>query len=531
MKFLNLSSRVRMILFWILASISAGALSTLLMEKVDWMSGLLSTSILFLLSSILLYLLFKFAGSPRTLAWLMVTAFILRLGLGIALMKTLPVSGYPTEQQRAGYVFFDAFRRDTKAADLALSDKPILWAFTDRYAVDQYGGYLASSVFVYRYISPEVHRPHLMLILSALAGAAATAFFWMLAKRLGTDSFAKVTSWIFVLFPQSVLMGASQMREPWLILFLTMAFWSVVEWRKSSDRRPLWAFVAALVGFLLISPGLILLTVIFLGGWVLLEKREKPIPVWVFITVGLIALAGLLAFAYGLSSSDQLTKDSPFEVVFKWFKNAIAWDMQLSTSGSGRLEFLFESIPAVLQTPFLLAYGVLQPVLPAALLDRAQIIWNIISSSLAAGWWMMLPLLIYTTVAIRGEKDPRARSQLIWTTFVSWIWILICSARAGGDQWDNPRYRVIAMPFLAILSGWGWMWAKEHQFVWLKRIWLVEGVFLLFFTQWYASRYYQSFGRLDLKVMMGLIVIIGSAILAGGYLKDHYSGRLTGKKP
>jgi hypothetical protein len=205
--------------------------------------------------------------------------------------------------------------------------------------------------------------------------------------------------------------------------------------------------------------------------------------------------------------------------------------MQLSTSGSGRLEFLFESIPAVLQAPFLLAYGVLQPVLPAALLDRAQIIWNIISSSLAAGWWMMLPLLIYATVAIRSEKDPRLRSQLIWTTIVSWVWILICSARAGGDQWDNPRYRVIAMPFLAIVSGWGWIWAKEHHFVWLKRIWLVEGVFLLFFTQWYASRYYQSFGRLDFKVMVGLITIIDVAILVGGYLKDRYPGRLTLKKP
>jgi hypothetical protein len=514
-----------MVLLWLLVAFTGGAICTALMEKVDWLTGLLSSSLLFFVASGILYFLFRYAGSGRALAWLMAAAFILRLGLGITLMKSLPVSGYPTEQQQAGYVFFDAFRRDTKAASLALSDKPILWTFTDRYAVDQYGGYLAGSIFVYRYISPEVHRPHLLLILSAFAGTAATVFFWMLSRKVGGEELARFSSWMFVLFPHSVLMGASQMREPWLILFLTMAFWAVVEWRLESARKPLWFLAASIVGFLLVSPGMILLTVIFLAGWIILEKRDKPIPLWVFIAGGFLALVGITAFAYGLSSSEQLAKDSAFEVVMRWFKNAIAWDIRLSTAGSGRLEFLFESIPPALQTPFILAYGVFQPVLPAALLDRAQVIWNVISSTLAAGWWFLLPLLIYTTIAVRGEKNTRLRNQLIWTAVVSWVWILICSARAGGDQWDNPRYRVIAMPFLAILAGWGWLWARDHQFVWLKRIWLVEGVFLLFFTQWYASRYYQSFGRLDLKVMILLISIIGVSILVGGYLKDRYPGR------
>ena len=43
----------------------------------------------------------------------MAVAFFLRLGLGITLMKTLPVAGYDTEQQKAGYVFFDAYRRES----------------------------------------------------------------------------------------------------------------------------------------------------------------------------------------------------------------------------------------------------------------------------------------------------------------------------------------------------------------------------------------------------------------------------------
>ncbi len=437
----------------------------------------------------------------------------------------MPVAGYPTDQQKAGYVFFDAYRRDTQAANLAASDAPILSAFTQRYSTDQYGGYLASSIFVYRYLSPEVHRPQLMLILSALAGAAAVPFLWMLTKRIWTEAFATLAGWIFVLFPQSVLMGASQMREPWLILFLTMAFWSLVEWKKANNRKALWALAISLAGFLFISPGMILLTVIFLAGWMLLESRQKPIPVWVYLAGAGVILVGIFAFAYGLASPQQFAKNSPLEIIFKWFKNAIAWDVYLSTEGSGRLEFLFKSLPGILQFPFVIIYGVLQPVLPAALLDKAQWIWNVISSVLAAGWYMLLPLLIYTPFAIRGEKDARLRNQLIWMTIVSWVWILICSARAGGDQWDNPRYRVIIMPWLAILAAWAWQWANGQRFVWLKRIGLIEGIFLLFFAQWYASRYYQLFGRLDLRVMMGIIGIISLLILLGGWTADRLRQR------
>ncbi len=191
------------------------------------------------------------------------------------------------------------------------------------------------------------------------------------------------------------------------------------------------------------------------------------------------------------------------------------------------MEFLFKSLPGILQFPFVIVYGVLQPVLPAALLDKAQWIWNVISSILAAGWYLLLPLLIYIPFAIRGEKDTRLRNQLIWMTIVSWVWILICSARAGGDQWDNPRYRVILIPLLAILATWAWEWAKEHRFVWLKRIGLIEGVFLVFFAQWYASRYYQLFGRLDLKVMLGIIGIISLLIVVVGWISDRRRQRLN----
>jgi hypothetical protein len=166
-------------------------------------------------------------------------------------------------------------------------------------------------------------------------------------------------------------------------------------------------------------------------------------------------------------------------------------------------------------------YGILQPVLPAAILDDARWIWNLISSILAAGWYLMLPLLIYAVFAVRGEKDERLRAKLIWIITLSWLWIIISSARAGGDQWDNPRYRVVMLPWFAIICAWAWIWAKEQGKFWLNRISLCEGVFLLFFTQWYASRYLRIFGRMDLKVMILLIFGLMVVILATGWWVEH----------
>ena len=39
---------------------------------------------------------------------------------------------------------------------------------------------------------------------------------------------------------------------------------------------------------------------------------------------------------------------------------------------------------------------------------------------------------------------------------------MLCSARAGGDQWDNPRYRVLFLPFIAIVTAWGWQWSRRN---------------------------------------------------------------------
>ena len=99
----------------------------------------------------------------RSIYLLVLMAFVFRMGLAVAASALLPVSGYDTKTQQSGYLFFDAYRRDSQAWDLAQSSKPLMKAFDDKYSSDQYGGLLWMSAFIYRYLSAGVHQPLLVV--------------------------------------------------------------------------------------------------------------------------------------------------------------------------------------------------------------------------------------------------------------------------------------------------------------------------------------------------------------------------------
>src|SRR5512136_1726679 len=111
-------------------------------------------------------------------------AFLFRMGLGITASALLPQVGYESKPQQAGYLFFDAYRRDSQAWDLAQSGKPLSRAFDQKFASDQYGGLLWVSAFIYRYLSAGTHQPLLVVLLAALFGSLGILFVYLAAKRL-----------------------------------------------------------------------------------------------------------------------------------------------------------------------------------------------------------------------------------------------------------------------------------------------------------------------------------------------------------
>jgi len=163
-------------------------------------------------------------------------------------------------------------------------------------------------------------------------------------------------------------------------------------------------------------------------------------------------------------------------------------------------------------------------VLPAAFIEPTTIIWRVIAILRSAGWYILAPLLIYGSMAAWKTPQKRERKLWLWLCIVTWFWITVSALRAGGDQWDNPRYRVILLAWQALVAGYAWTWWREHREAWVPRLLVIEGISLGFFTQWYISRYYHILGQMPFWLMVSLILGISVLILFGGWLWDLRKG-------
>jgi hypothetical protein len=504
-----------------LASIQSGA----------WWIGWLGFSALFLVGLIALVIAWRWGVGGKTLAWMIGLALLLRLAAGVAVYIALPINGHNSPDDKAGYVFTDAHRRDDQAWGLASSDKPLWSAFDKSYYTDQYGGLLAFSAFTYRYLSPDAHRPLLIILLAALTAALGVPFLYKAARLLWDEKLASVTCWLFVLYPESILTGGAQMREPFLLTFIAMSLWGFADWLKQSqiNTRPStgsgrsgWVWMTiGFIGMLMVSPAIALATLVILAVWVYLRGEYKRIPWQALVALAVIFVLGLFVLSWGLNRSHDFGAASPIGVIFDWFRASAKWDTYRLERGSGWIQSLFRKMNTSGQLVFAIIYGLLQPVLPAAFIEPTTLTWKIIAILRAAGWYAILPLMIYSLIAAwRTPRGPERRVWL-WISGASWLWILICSIRAGGDQWDNPRYRLILFVFEALTAGYAWAWWRTHRDPWLPRIAAVEALAVLIFLQWYVSRYFHWGGQIPFFWMIGLIVAVSAAIIGVGWFWDR----------
>jgi hypothetical protein len=160
-------------------------------------------------------------------------------------------------------------------------------------------------------------------------------------------------------------------------------------------------------------------------------------------------------------------------------------------------------------------------VLPAVFVEPTTLTWRIIGILRAAGWWALLPLLVFSFVVAAGSGSDVKRKLWMWITFFVWTWILLAAIRGGGDQWDNPRYRTILFTWEALLAGYALVWWHEMKSPWLLRVVAMEVVFLSFFSQWYANRYYHFGPQLEFGQMVTIILGCWVLILLGGWVWDR----------
>lgn len=454
-----------------------------------------------------------------------ISAFFIRLIVGVSLTLLLPIAGYQdSEVTRAGYVFKDAYFRDGRAWKLAASDRPLGVAFTPQFAGDQYGGLLALSAGIYRYLSPDAHRQMLILILTASAAALGTLFLWKATRGWFSESVAAVSAWIFALYPESVILGSSQMREAFVISSVALAFCGLVQAQKGS-RGWLAGILLALGVLLVIQPPIALVTILVLCVLWFLEpgrirswNRREWVRAGIFLGIVLMLALVVVSIWARLPS---LQKSGSFEVVFSWLQNNFNFQSYKLERASGWMQKLLDEAGERWWPAIVISYGIAQPVLPATVFEPAAKIWTGINFTRALGWYLLAPVLIYALFASFRVPWKERRAQLIWLGLFTWLWVIISSANAGGDLIDNPRYRVIFLTWQALLAAWAWEWARIRKDAWLKRWFLIEAIFVLFFAEWYASRYTRLFSRLHFWEMIAVIVALGAIVLVGSWLWDR----------
>lgn len=495
----------------------------------QFLPGWLAASLLAWVAFTLLLLAWEWGGGGRSLAWMIALAFGLRLGLGLLFSLTLPVWGYLDEPvQQAGYLFKDAYVRDQQAWGVSKEPQWLQKAFGDEMFADQYGGLLTVSAAIYRYLSPDAHRPLLPIILGSLAAAAGVVFLRQAVRLRWPARVAEIAAWIYVLYPDALFFSSSQMREPFLAGFSAIAFWAVLAIGDpaqpaqrfpadlfSGRTRPAWlALFASVLAMFFFSSRVVAALVGLLGLLFLIEyiiatpNRTWKVLGWVGLGVGTLFL---LAFSWS------------------WFRSSTAWDVVVNLSSSGSVMRRVEEVSRQLHLPqntagvlVTVIYGLMRPVLPAAIAETSIPFWKTIAIVRSAGWYALAPFLLYALFTIWKEPDVRQRRRLIWLALAVSLWLVVAAARGGGDATDNPRYRSLFIIWLALLAAWAVDRALTRRDAWLWRWLAVEAIFLAFFTHWYLSRYYHLWARLEFWPMVAWVTILSVLVLGGGLAWERW---------
>lgn len=474
-----------------------------------WRSALFSFILVLTISSAVWYL-----KPGKIIIVIAAAAFLVRLAVGIGLYLSLPDFGYDTDVQNAGYSYSDAFIRDQGSYSKAFPEKAANVDLSETFIADQYGGLSMISVAVYRLFSADVHRPLLMVCFSAFTFGLAVLFSWKAIQLEWGSKVALIAVIGLAAYPEGIILGSSQMREPILIALASISFWAVVSFKQGVRQIGVYLLfgIATLLGcWVSIPAGLVILMVevgYLLLDWITRENDKKHKQ----LKSGMFVLFLIVSISMG----------------WAWLKNTLYYDAYLTETESGMVAYIVEIIGTRWRIPFVLLYGLIQPVLPAALVYQSLPIWKGIAIFRAVGWYLVMPFLLYGVGAIWKDARKKQNLGLLWLTLLMLVWVVVSSARAGGDQWDNPRYRAIFLPWLVLIVGWVWQHLRQNRADWFWRIVLLESVFVLMFTNWYLNRIFGAGIPIPIHILLIIYCILVVIVIITGVIWDHRRRKSVG---
>ncbi len=457
----------------------------------EWLSFLAAT----LLGCGILFagwLALRTESMPGWLRWLTIGAVLLRLFVGILWFTVLPKWGHGTDAEFAGYVMADAYNRDTRAWELAQSGAPLLTAFRNFRIADQYGGVLFLSSFLYRWFGGDTHKPLMMVVLTASFSSLSIPYIWVVTRRLWGDVAAKVAAWLLFLYPEAILLGSSQMREAFLMTLACMALYGLLlTWQERKTIGMGWV-VGVILVCLPISSLFALILLVTCIGVILILSRFQILRNWsswliigclILIVIGGVWLLGDRIYPNGASN--------PVILIREWLTYAAKWEERTAGIQSGWMDKIFQRSPKWMNLWIILGYGTVQPFLPASLIATGNWVWRIVAIWRSTGWTFILFFLLYSP--IRAAQNIRKHYLAAGLLALTWVVILTSAYRSAGDQWDNPRYRVVFVGLQVALTGWVWAEQRQNPDPWLRRILISVGWVFLWFIPWYLRRYSSTF--------------------------------------
>jgi hypothetical protein len=123
----------------------------------------------------------------------------------------------------------------------------------------------------------------------------------------------------------------------------------------------------------------------------------------------------------------------------------------------------------------------------------------------SAGWTVLLALLVLVTLQVLRKR--------LWLKPVgmlavsSWLLALVSAYRAGGDMWDNPRYRAGFAVFQIVLAAWAFLQQRGNRDPIFRRLLIFIFIQLVWLFIWYIPRYVAvpwEVGRVENRLLAGL---------------------------
>jgi hypothetical protein len=433
----------------------------------------------------------------------------LALGMRLTFLIVVPLAmqlwGYHSDRNRIGLVETDALNATTKAWRAAQSGDPILSTWQQG-SGDNTGGITVLGVTMFRLFSSDQERALLLGLLACAVTSLTVVPAFRLANGLFSGGVAKVAALIAAVYPEAVMLGSLHIQQGYLALVLGIELLAIAglivrkettteELGLPTSRIAAVLLVLSLAAMYLLSYEFFILSIfcgVLLAVWLSDPRRSVGRVLWFAAGLGVLALIVM----HILNLADVIPSDSDYLFNKYHYLYGLAWSEfdKIAATGGGDL---FQSVLATMDrtTAFLLAalYGLLQPVLPAAIGHRSLTaqgggFWQALGIYRSLGWYLLLPVLIYGSLkSLRGIVSRKPETIL---ALIFWAIAIIGSYRAFGDQWDNPRYRLFAFIPMTLLGAWAWVTWRETRDVWFPRIAIPFAVAAVGLTVWYILRDY-----------------------------------------